>query len=119
MRSSQLPSYMLTVLDDLWEQEGRLKFETSVRYFMERGVPIPMVLPAFPFKSSNTTHKVVARHADVAEKLALEAMKQYCEKVRAFYPPGIALVIVSDGRVYASQFDIGVEYVLSYQREVF
>lgn len=85
---------------------------------MEAGVPIPMVLPSFPFKSSNTTHKVIARHADVAETLALNTLKYFCDTVRSFYPPGVAMVIVSDGRVYSSQFEIAVEYVLSYQKEV-
>jgi len=85
---------------------------------MRAGLPVAMVLPSFPFKSSNTVHKVIARHADMAEKLALESLKRFCESVREFYPPGVAMVIVSDGRVYNSQFEIEVEYVLSYQKEV-
>jgi len=45
-------------------------------------------------------------------------LKTFCASVREFYPPGVALVIVSDGRVYSSQFEIELKYVLAFQKQI-
>jgi len=100
-----------------WDSIGREKFEAGVREFMESGKPIAMLLPAFPFKSPNPK-KTIAGHFDMAEKLALEKIHNFCESVKRFYPPGVAFVLVSDGRVYNSQFEISLESVLSFQQAV-
>lgn len=111
-------TYRMKPTHDEWERIGRAKFEKQVAAYMSAHLPVPMVLPSFPFKSSNTTHKVISRDADMAEKLALNALKDFCEKVRGFYPPGARVVIVSDGRVYSSQFEIELPHVLRFQRQI-
>jgi len=54
----------------------------------------------------------------MAEKLAFERVDKFCQDVREFYPPGVSFIIVSDGRVYNSQFEIPLEDVLSFQKEL-
>ena len=44
---------------DLWDTEGRCRFKSKIRGFVTEGLPIPFVLPAFPYKSRNTKTKVV------------------------------------------------------------
>lgn len=105
-------------VDDLWDRIGKDLFAKKVENCMKQNIPIPFVLPSFPFKSSNTRNKVISEHADMAEKLALNNINSFCEDIKKIYPPGASFVIVSDGRVYNSQFEISLPNVLLFQREV-
>jgi len=103
--------------EDLWFSQGRELFANKVRNLVQTGRPIAMVLPSFPFKSHNTK-KAISIRADMAEKLAFQNIEKFCDDVKKFYPPGVCFVIVSDGRVYSSQFEIPLEDVLSFQQEL-
>ncbi|KAI1086362.1 Pyoverdine/dityrosine biosynthesis protein-domain-containing protein [Rostrohypoxylon terebratum] len=61
---------------------------------------ILMCLPAFPFKSPNTSTKVLGRHPDKAEEFALAHLNGLCAAIGDVYAPGARLMIVSDGLVY-------------------
>ncbi|KAI1137542.1 Pyoverdine/dityrosine biosynthesis protein-domain-containing protein [Hypoxylon sp. FL0543] len=61
---------------------------------------ILMCLPAFPFKSPNTSTKVLGRLPDKAEEVALAHLNGLCAAIGDIYEPGAMLMIVSDGLVY-------------------
>lgn len=82
------------------EDEGRLKFLTLIYTHVKAGQPVPMCLPAFPFKSPNATLKVLGTLPDKAEEFALAHLNGLCEAIGDVYPPGAQLTIISDGLVY-------------------
>ncbi|PHH60971.1 hypothetical protein CDD81_986 [Ophiocordyceps australis] len=80
--------------------EGALKFLAVIYSHVRAGDEVPMCLPAFPFKSPNTSLKVLGRLPDKAEELALAHLNGLCEAIADVYPPGAKLTIISDGLVY-------------------
>lgn len=84
---------------DQWDV-GRDYFEGVVRHFVERGLPVEAVLPAFPCKSLNRD-KVAGGLPDKGEKLALDRLVQFVKSVRQVYAPGMKIWIVSDGHVFS------------------
>ncbi|KAI1505979.1 putative pyoverdine/dityrosine biosynthesis protein [Biscogniauxia marginata] len=81
-------------------KEGDLKFLAQIYAKVTANEPILMCLPAFPFKSPNTTSKVLGRLPDKAEEFALAHLNGLCAAIGDIYPPGARLMIVSDGLVY-------------------
>lgn len=82
------------------EVEGRLSFTSQIYKFVKAHKPIRMCLPAFPFKSPNSTSKVLGRLPDKGEEIALSRLNGLCQAIQDVYEPGAALVIISDGLVY-------------------
>ena len=80
--------------------EGALKFLAIIYGHVQAKRPIPMCLPAFPFKSPNKTSKVLGTLPDGAEALALQRLNGLCQAIGDLYPPGAKLTIISDGLVY-------------------
>lgn len=80
--------------------QAREKFLTLIQEHVERGEAIPMVLPAFPFKSPNKTYKVLGRLPDKAEELALLHLDELCKEIGEVYHNGAKIDIVSDGLMY-------------------
>lgn len=79
---------------------GSLKFLIQIYGKVVTGEPITMCLPAFPFKSPNTSSKVLGRLPDKAEEFALAHLNGLCAGIKDIYPPGARLMIISDGLVY-------------------
>lgn len=106
-----------TSASDKWSQSsstgGRGMFASQVRFFVERGMPVQAVLPAFPCKSSNLVSnlarasvlryqdKVSGKLPDKGEELALITLKVFVDAVKRVYEQGCKLVIVSDGHVFS------------------
>lgn len=84
--------------------EGTLKFLSLIYNHVKAGRTVPMCLPAFPFKSANDLHKVLGALPDRAEELALANLNSLCAAVKAVYPPGALLTIISDGLVYNGKY---------------
>lgn len=82
------------------DDEGRFKFLTITYKHVKAGRPVPMCLPAFPFKSPNSTRKVLGVLPDKAEEFALAHLNGLCHAIEGVYPPGAKLTIISDGLVY-------------------
>ncbi|PNY29604.1 Spore wall maturation protein DIT1 [Tolypocladium capitatum] len=80
--------------------EGALKFLAVIYGHVRAGEAVPMCLPAFPFKSPNTSVKVLGKLPDRAEELALAHLNGLCNAIADVYPPGAKLTIISDGLVY-------------------
>ncbi|KAI1486752.1 putative pyoverdine/dityrosine biosynthesis protein [Biscogniauxia mediterranea] len=81
-------------------KEADLKFLAQIYARVTADEPILMCLPAFPFKSANTTSKVLGRLPDKAEEFAMAHLDGLCAAIGDIYPPGAQLTIVSDGLVY-------------------
>lgn len=82
------------------DNEGRFKFLNIIYGHVMARQPVPMCLPAFPFKSPNSSRKVLGVLPDKAEEFALAHLNGLCQAVEGVYPPGAKLTIISDGLVY-------------------
>lgn len=80
------------------ETNTRLLAQVNARVLQRQ--PILMCLPAFPFKSPNTSSKVLGNSPDKAEEVALAHLEGLCAAISHLYEPGARLMIVSDGLVY-------------------
>lgn len=85
--------------------------------FVKNEQPIIFVLPAFPGKSPNLA-KVLGYLPDYAERLALNFLNNLCMKIKAFYKPGMKIIICSDGRVFSDVVGIQENHVTAYQAEI-
>lgn len=79
--------------------------------------PIEFALPAFPTKSPNPA-KVLGIHPDLAEELALRFLAELCRDIEKIYPPGAAVTICSDGRVFENLIKVSDEVITSYQQGI-
>jgi pyoverdine/dityrosine biosynthesis protein Dit1 len=81
------------------------------------GLPVTLVLPAFPGKSPNPA-KVLGTLPDMAERCALEFLQHLCDRVRRYYPPGARIILCADGRVFSDVVGMRDEDVTTYQQEL-
>lgn len=79
--------------------------------------PIKFVLPAFPGKSPNL-EKVLGAQPDYAEELSLQFLGSLCEKIKLIYPPGIKIILCSDGRVFSDVVGMKESDVTNYQAKL-
>ncbi|MFF3227238.1 L-tyrosine/L-tryptophan isonitrile synthase family protein [Nocardia suismassiliense] len=81
--------------------------------FLETNRPVHLVIPAFPAKSRNR-RKVLGKVPDMAERLAIAALQDFCDQVSALYAPGAIMTICSDGHVFSDTLGIPDEHVDEY-----
>lgn len=93
---------------------SRFKFEPRVRRAVDAKIPVPLVLPAFPWKSVNKKEKVLGAVPDLGEVLGLGRLNGLCEDIERIYPPGAKVTITSDGLVYNDLLGISDEEVYGY-----
>jgi pyoverdine/dityrosine biosynthesis protein Dit1 len=89
------------------------KIEAAV----SKGMPVKFVLPAFPGKSPNP-QKVLGVLPDEAERHALFFLNSLCKNVTKFYPPGMEIIICSDGRVFSDVVGMEEADVTHYQKAI-
>ncbi|KAH7108957.1 putative pyoverdine/dityrosine biosynthesis protein [Dactylonectria macrodidyma] len=80
--------------------ESALKFIALTYTHVKAGRPVPLCLPAFPFKSPNSVSKVLGNLPDKAEEFSLARLNGLCQAIGDVYTPGAKLTIISDGLVY-------------------
>lgn len=83
---------------------GKTKFLPIVEDHVIKNETIPMVLPAFPFKSPNRKDKVIGSLPDLGEELALMHLNGLCESIAEIYEPGANVLLASDGLVYNGKY---------------
>lgn len=86
----------------------------KVQEAIRAGRPVPLVLPAFPAKSSNAK-KVLGSLPDLGDELALRFLHERCTSLREYYDLGAELVICSDGRVFADLVGVTDQAVTEYR----
>lgn len=86
--------------EHLPEWIGKPLFMEKVMSQLEKGEPVKMILPAFPWKSINKVDKVTGVLPDLGEELALARLNQMCEDIRTVYPMGGQVWLATDGLVF-------------------
>lgn len=84
---------------------------------IENNKAVSFVLPAFPGKSPNP-EKVFSHLPDHAERIALDFLGNLCRRVQAIYPPGMHIIVCSDGRVFSDIVGMKEAHVSEYQTEL-
>ncbi|KAF2019990.1 Clavaminate synthase-like protein, partial [Aaosphaeria arxii CBS 175.79] len=98
--------------------EGALKFLGMIYLAVKADQPVPMVMPAFPFKSPNAKDKVLGISPDKGEDVALAHLNGLCAAIKDIYEPGAILTIVSDGLVYNDLLGVPDHVVWNYGRKL-
>ncbi|WP_174184279.1 L-tyrosine/L-tryptophan isonitrile synthase family protein [Nocardia barduliensis] len=78
---------------------------TKVIRYIELGLPVHFIIPAFPAKSRNR-RKTLGHLPDMAEVLAIESLQGFCDQISAVYRPGAIVTICSDGHVFSDTLGI-------------
>lgn len=84
-----------------------------VRAALAEGRPLELLLPAFPAKSPSP-QKVLGKLPDYAESVALRTLQRLCEELTELHPPGVRLVLCSDGLVFADVVGVTDDDVAAY-----
>lgn len=71
----------------------------QIYYFVERGEPVSLVLPSFPFKMPGVHKTFGSPLPDKAEELSLTHLASINDQVKQFYSPGLRFTLASDGRI--------------------
>ncbi|PTD05777.1 hypothetical protein FCULG_00001893 [Fusarium culmorum] len=80
--------------------QSALRFIALIYAHVKAGNPVPLCLPAFPFKSPNSSSKTLGKLPDKGEEIALAHLNGLCNAIKDMYKPGAKLTIISDGLVY-------------------
>ncbi|KAM0228877.1 hypothetical protein ACHAPO_010401 [Fusarium lateritium] len=80
--------------------QSALRFIALIYTHVKAGNPVPLCLPAFPFKSPNSSSKTLGKLPDKGEEIALAHLNGLCNAIGDVYTPGAKLTIISDGLVY-------------------
>lgn len=65
--------------------------------FAQRREPVTVMVSGFPFKQHDNGLKAAGPHPDLAELGALLRLRELHRAVSAFYPPGLRVIVLSDG----------------------
>jgi pyoverdine/dityrosine biosynthesis protein Dit1/AcrR family transcriptional regulator len=85
----------------------------KLHYYISQGLPVHLILPAFPAKSPNR-QKVLGALPDLGEEIALTFLQSLCDDIRQVYAPGARLSICADGRVFADLVQVSDAEVSAY-----
>lgn len=85
----------------------------KLHFYIRQGLPIHLILPAFPAKSPNR-HKVLGTLPDLGEEMALTFLQSLCDDIRQVYAPGARISICADGRVFADLVQVSDADVSAY-----
>jgi L-tyrosine isonitrile synthase len=85
--------------------------------FVTAGRPVTCVLPAFPAKSPSP-RKVLGVRPDRSEEHGLGYLHRLCTRLGADYPPGVRVVICSDGRAFSDVVGVSDQNVEIYRQDL-
>ncbi|RWA08676.1 hypothetical protein EKO27_g6417 [Xylaria grammica] len=91
-----LNRYRIEYKNDWDFPQSILYSQAQIQKFLERDHPIELVIPAFPFKSSNRSKKVLGPLPDEAERLSLLHLNGLCLAIKDATYCDTFLTIVSD-----------------------
>ncbi|KAI6752578.1 hypothetical protein HG530_013947 [Fusarium avenaceum] len=113
-----LNRYRIEYQNDWDAPSSILRSETLIADFMRKGEAIQLILPAFPFKSSNRSKKVLGPLPDEAEHISLLHLNGLCEAIRDVTGHSTQLVIISDGISYNDLLGVSDNEVWQYGQEL-
>jgi pyoverdine/dityrosine biosynthesis protein Dit1 len=89
-----------------------------IEHAITHNQPVTMVLPSLPFKNQNPLScKKPLAAVDLAEWLCMTQLRDICCSVEAIYPPGLKIIIICDGLVYADIFQVkNLRDILRYKK---
>ncbi|KAI0546581.1 Pyoverdine/dityrosine biosynthesis protein-domain-containing protein [Xylaria curta] len=102
---------------DEWDCSGRDYFFRRVLDFVNRNETCQMALPAFPCKSPNDI-KVGGSRPDMAERIALETLRDFVRNVRKLYAPGAVVHVIHDGHLLSSCIGVDDDVVSEYESDL-
>lgn len=85
---------------DQYETVGKSILADKIDSFVRNHKTIDFVMLGFPFKSTNDRDKVLGKIPDLAEKLTLDNIARFNNKIKEVYAPGVTLSMASDGYVF-------------------
>ena len=85
--------------------------------YVTAGRPVTCVLPAFPAKSPSP-RKVLGVRPDLSEEQGLGYLHRLCTRLGELYPPGVRVVICSDGRAFSDVVGVPDQNVELYRHEL-
>ena len=95
-----LNRYRIAYQND-WDMPASiLNSQELIEGFLTRGESIELIIPGFPFKSSNRSKKVLGALPDEAERISLLHLNGLCESIRDATSHDSHLTIISDGISY-------------------
>ncbi len=103
---------------DRYHQGGRDNLVAKLRPFIEAGQPVPLLMLGYPFKSLNTRDKTLGKRPDLGEELSMKNFARFGEHMKQVHPPGVHLVIASDGHVFSELLGETSSTVEAYAEEV-
>lgn len=106
-----LNRYRIEYKNDWDFPESILRSEAQIQNALDRNVAIELVIPAFPFKSSNRSKKVLGPLPDEAERLSLLHLDGLCLAIKDVTDSDTFLTIVSDGITYNGNYLTKVSYL--------
>ncbi|KAK5631702.1 hypothetical protein RRF57_007416 [Xylaria bambusicola] len=95
-----LNRYRIEYKNDWDFPQSILHSQAQIQTALERDVPVELVIPAFPFKSSNRSKKVLGPLPDEAERLSLLHLDGLCSAIADATYSETFLTIISDGITY-------------------
>ena len=99
---------------DEFEVKGKQVLFDKINTFVTKNQVIKFSMLGFPFKSPNHRDKTISELPDLAEQLTIDNFKAFANMIKAVYPPGIQLNIVSDGLAFNDIMDVPVVTVDQY-----
>lgn len=83
-----------------WAEGGAEVLRSKLEPFVNNGREIQFLMLGYPFKSTNHQHKTLGTLPDLAEEVSLKQIASFGSAVRAVYPKGLKLTVLSDGFVF-------------------
>lgn len=99
-----LNRYRTNYRDDWTFPEAVSKLRPTLERQIRNKEAIQLVLPAFPFKSSNKTVKVLGVLPDDAERISLLHLEGLCKSLEDAAKVPVQLTIISDGLIYNGKY---------------
>jgi pyoverdine/dityrosine biosynthesis protein Dit1 len=87
--------------DQNWSDSAQSQIALQINGFYQRREPLKFLLPAFPFKSTNKTEKVIGFLPDEAEQVSLQNLDNQMTLLANIYPYGAEMHVFIDGFLFA------------------
>ncbi|KAI1752712.1 Clavaminate synthase-like protein [Xylaria castorea] len=113
-----LNRYRIEYENDWDFPESIIHSQAQIKKALEREAPIELVIPAFPFKSSNRSKKVLGPLPDEAERLSLLHLNGLCLAIKDAADSDTYLTIVSDGITYNDILGVSDKEVWQYGQQL-